>query len=186
MVGGSCLCGRITYEYEAPTTNFVLCHCNRCKKSSGSAFLAGLAVSGLKFLSGEDAISSYEAPLLVTPPKYRRDFCAHCGSPVPSPLADEGLHMVPAGTLDADPGVGPREHVWVDCEASWELGIEELPRLTEAEFAFDRVRALEESGGRNMTDQYRFIVERYADEEGAEAVVALARTRLSELLRGSE
>jgi hypothetical protein len=61
MIKGSCLCGVVTYEFETATENFVLCHCNRCKKASGSAFTAGMMASGLKFLSGEELISYYEA-----------------------------------------------------------------------------------------------------------------------------
>jgi hypothetical protein len=145
-----------------------------------------MVASGLKFLSGENLISSYEAPILVIPPKYRRDFCANCGSPVPWPAPEQGLYVVPAGTLDADPGALPREHVWVDCEVAWEKGIEHLPRLTEAQFVLDRVRSSDEAGADNVVDQYRFIVERYADNETEAAVVASARTRLAELLRHSK
>ena len=186
MIGGSCLCGRVSYEFEAPTDHFVLCHCNRCKKSSGSAFLAGLIVSGLKFHSGAELIKSYEAPILLNPPKYRRDFCENCGSPVPSPFSEGNLHIVPAGTLDSDPGVEPTEHVWVDCEAPWELRIMELPRLTEAEFVLARVRDLEKSGAPDVAEHYRFIIEHYADDESAEGTVTSARARLSEPLQNSE
>ena len=175
------MCGRVSYEFEAPTEHFVLCHCNRCKKSSGAAFAAGLIVSGLAFLTGEEFIKQYEAPILVTPPKYRRDFCAICGSPVPSPLAEGDLHVVPAGTLDSDPGVEPREHVWVDCETPWEARINELPRLTEADFALARARELDGSGAQNIAEHYRFIIERYGKDEAAGAVVTSARSRLAEL-----
>ena len=186
MIGGSCLCGAITYEFETATGDFVLCHCNRCKKASGSAFVAGVSVSGLSFLSGEELIHSYEAPILVTPPNYRRDFCSRCGSPVPAPAGEEGKSAVPAGSLDADPGVAPREHVWVNCEAPWERGINELPRLTEAQFVLDRVQAHELAGGENIPDLYRFIVERYSDASSEAEVVAAAKQRLEELRRKSD
>lgn len=178
---GSCLCGAVRFEFDAPTEHFVLCHCHRCKKSSGSAFLAGMTVSGLRFVSGEELINSFEAPIVVVPPAYRRDFCTTCGSPVPWPVVEGELHVVPAGLLDVDPGVKPREHVWVDCEAEWEQDTEGLPRLTEAQFVLDRVRAIDRAGGDNLADHYRFIVERYADNEADAAVVAAAKTRLSEL-----
>jgi len=179
MIKGSCLCGAVRYEFEAPTENFVLCHCNRCKKASGSAFAAGMSVTGLRFLAGEDLIGSYEAPLLVMPPKYRRDFCTRCGSPVASPTHEAGVHVVWAGSLDDDPGVFPCEHVWVDCERPWEQGINALPRLTEAQFVLDRVQKHERAGGENIQELYKFIVERYAEDDPE--VAAAAKRRLSEL-----
>ena len=180
MIKGSCLCGAVTFEFQAPTKNFVLCHCNRCKKASGSAFSAGIMVSGLNFLSGEELINSYEAPLLVMPPKYRRDFCTECGSPVPSPTHESGIHAVWAGSLDDDAGVSPSEHVWVNCEAPWELGIDALPRLTEAQFVLDRVQRHERVGGENIRELYTFIVDRYAANIEDSEVVETANRRLSE------
>jgi hypothetical protein len=138
-----------------------------------------MAVTGLKFLTGEALISSYEAPLLVMPPRYRRDFCRDCGSPVPSPTTDPGVHVVWAGSLDDDPGVSPCEHVWVNCERPWEQEIDDLPRLTEAQFVLDRVQKHERSGGENIRELYNFIVERYAEDDAE--VVATAKFRLSEL-----
>lgn len=181
MIHGSCLCGAVSYEFEAPTEHFVLCHCRRCKKSSGSAFVAGMIVSGLRFLSGDELIRSYEAPILVMPPNYRRDFCGNCGSPVPAPMGDARLYGVPAGTVDGELGTHPKEHVWVNLEADWEQGIDALPRLTEAQFVLDRVRKHDLAGGENAADGYRFIIDRYADDETESSVVAVAQDRLREL-----
>lgn len=179
MVKGSCLCGEVAYQFEAPTENFVLCHCNRCKKASGSAFSAAMTVTGFKFLSGADSIDYYEAPLLTMPPRYRRDFCRNCGSPVPRPTQEPGVYVVWAGSLDDDPGVSPSEHVWVNCEHAWEEGSDALPRLTEAQFVLDRVQKHEREGGENVRELYSFIVERYADEDPE--VIKIAKSRLSEI-----
>jgi hypothetical protein len=181
MIRGSCLCGSVTYELERAGEHFVLCHCHRCKKHSGSAFLAGLLGYGVRFLTGKDLISSYEAPVLVTPPAYRRDFCSRCGTAVPSPVsvAGEDAFIVPAGSLDADPEVRPQRHVWVDCEAAWEAGMEALPRLTEAEVVLDHARLQERTGGQAAVPLYEFIVARYGERPGNDAVVAAARERLA-------
>ena len=142
MIRGSCLCGSVTYELEEAGELFVLCHCHRCKKHSGSAFLAGLLGYGVRFVSGEELVSSYEAPILVRPPAYRRDFCSRCGSALPAPvlLPDREAFIVPAGSLDDDPQVRPLQHVWIDCESPWEANIHDLPRLTEAEVLRERAR----------------------------------------------
>ena len=34
---GSCLCGKVTFEIEGNFEQFFLCHCERCRKDTGSA-----------------------------------------------------------------------------------------------------------------------------------------------------
>ena len=49
-ITGSCLCGGVRFEVDRVVGPFELCHCNRCRKVSGSAFTAmvgGLLVSRL-------------------------------------------------------------------------------------------------------------------------------------------
>ena len=43
-VKGSCLCGSITFEFEAEPVLTGICHCRRCRKQSGGAFSINLAV----------------------------------------------------------------------------------------------------------------------------------------------
>ena len=51
---GSCLCGEVTFEIEGDFDNFYLCHCERCRKDTGSAHAANLfsSTAKLKWLSG--------------------------------------------------------------------------------------------------------------------------------------
>jgi len=44
MIRGSCLCGGVKFEITRAVGPFELCHCARCRKASGSAFVAGLGV----------------------------------------------------------------------------------------------------------------------------------------------
>ena len=39
-ISGNCLCGAIQYELLGPPIVNVLCHCNNCRKSTGSSFMA--------------------------------------------------------------------------------------------------------------------------------------------------
>ncbi len=45
---GSCLCGRVRYEAEGELTAMHHCHCSRCRKHSGAAFVTDgfVAASG--------------------------------------------------------------------------------------------------------------------------------------------
>jgi hypothetical protein len=44
MFHGSCLCGGVRFEIERFVGPFELCHCTRCRKVSGSAYLTWLGV----------------------------------------------------------------------------------------------------------------------------------------------
>lgn len=135
MIHGSCLCGGVRFEIDASVGPFELCHCPRCRKASGSAFVAGLGVrvADFRLLSGAELIRSYEAPLLQHPPPYRVAFCSRCGSPAPSPLPGASWLEIPAGLLDDDPGLRPDKHIFVECRSPWYEICDSLPQLTKAQ-----------------------------------------------------
>src|SRR5215471_16892152 len=80
-VHGSCLCGGIQYEYDGEIIRFSLDHCSRCQKSTGSAFGAWILGQrpGFRWITGEELVRRYVAPLRTTPPGYTRTFCSVCG-----------------------------------------------------------------------------------------------------------
>jgi hypothetical protein len=131
MIQGGCLCGGVRFEIDRAVGPFELCHCPRCRKASGSAFVAGLGVNVADFrtLSGEELIQTYQAPILEHPPAYSTAFCSRCGSPVPKPPADADWFEVPAGLLDGDVPE-PERHIFVECKSSWFSITDALPRLT--------------------------------------------------------
>lgn len=139
-------------------------------------------VQDLRFVSGEEEICRYEAPILVTPPPYRKDFCKRCGSPVPWPTGEPGVYGVPAGSLDDDPGVRPEGHVWCNQSAPWYEIADPLPQYTDAEFVLHRVRAWDRDGDERAVAGYRYILHCYPDAMG---VVETARSRLAELTDAS-
>ena len=131
MITGSCLCGGVRFELRRAVGPFELCHCRRCRKSSGSAFAAGLAVMIKDFvlLDGKDLISTYEAPIVERPPAYTVHFCRRCGSPVPNPDPGAQWFEIPAGLLDGDPGVKPDRHIFVELKAPWFEIADQLPQF---------------------------------------------------------
>lgn len=135
MLRGHCLCEGVAFEIAEAVGPFELCHCSRCRRASGSAFVAGLGVrvSDFKLLSGAELIRTYEAPVLERPPAYRVAFCGRCGSPVPSPAPGEDWFEIPAGLLNDDPGCLPDRHIYVEHKSDWEVISDGLPQLTKAE-----------------------------------------------------
>jgi hypothetical protein len=134
MIHGSCLCGEIRFEFSKPAGPFELCHCSRCRKVTGSAFFSGLYVriEDFRLVQGEDLITTYEAPILRTPPAYRVSFCRRCGSPVPNPGPErpwrQGVLEIPAGLLDDDPGMKPDKHIFVERNPPWFEITDDLPQ----------------------------------------------------------
>ncbi len=121
MISGSCLCGGIRFELRRVVGPFELCHCPRCRKASGSAFVAGLGVQteDFRLLEGSELICTYEAPIRECPPAYRTSFCGRCGSPVPNPSPGCAWFELPAGLLEDDPKLRPDRHIFVEFKAPW-------------------------------------------------------------------
>lgn len=131
MIRGGCLCGGVRFEIDRAVGPFELCHCNRCRKVSGSAFLATVGVRRDEFRisSGRELIRTYEAPLREAPPAYRVCFCSICGSCVPDPEVESESFEIAAGLLDDDPQLRPDKHIFVELKADWYQITDQLPQL---------------------------------------------------------
>jgi hypothetical protein len=144
MIRGGCVCGGVRFEIARAVGPFELCHCARCRKSSGSAFVPWLAAlrEDFRILQGEELIRSYEAPLRDKPPAYRTSFCGRCGSPVPDPNSEGPLIELHAGVLDDDPGLRPERHILVEMKSSWFTISDALPQLDRAALSVLRTGAV--------------------------------------------
>jgi hypothetical protein len=108
------------------------CHCNRCRKVSGSSAILGIGVrrEDYRFIAGHALVRSYSAPVLYEPPAYQVYFCARCGCCVPPPNPTAETFEIAAGLLDDDPGLQPDKHIMVECAPPWAAPRDELPRYT--------------------------------------------------------
>ncbi|HKM99318.1 MAG TPA: GFA family protein [Candidatus Binataceae bacterium] len=142
MIKGSCLCAAVRFEIERAAGPFELCHCHRCRKASGSAFVAGLGVrrDDFRLLAGKDLIASYDAPIVREPPPYRVFFCSRCGSPVPDPAPASEWFEIPAGLLDDDPQIKPDKHIFVELNPLWFEISDDLPQYDAIALAALRAR----------------------------------------------
>lgn len=145
MIRGGCLCGAVRFEIDRVVGPFELCHCSRCRKASGAAFVAavGVRTADFRLLQGADSIERYEAPLLERPPAYRTSFCRRCGSPVPDPDPSASWFEVAAGLLEDDPGLRPDKHIFVELCPPWHAISDELPQLDKPALIALRTRELE-------------------------------------------
>jgi len=74
---GRCLCGHYRFEVNAPPLWIAYCHCESCRRATGSpvSCYVGVADEAVRF---EPA----EPPAFHSSPPVTRTFCEHCGTPL--------------------------------------------------------------------------------------------------------
>ena len=118
-VQGRCLCGHVVYEYSGLVGPASYCHCEDCRRCTGSAFNIGVRVD-----RGEFHITS-GSPKGFTKcgesgNELTRYFCPECGSPIYTSSPKHPQHFyVKAGTLDDPTIVKPIRQSWVASAVSW-------------------------------------------------------------------
>lgn len=124
---GSCLCGAVRYVVDGEFDRFYLCHCEHCRKDTGSAHAANLFSSTalLKWTSGQDKVTFFNLPST----RHSKSFCSICGSALPSAQAESKLVVVPAGSLDTAIGNEPDAHIFMSSKAAWDNNLEEIQKL---------------------------------------------------------
>ena len=115
---GSCLCGQVRFVIDGGFDHFFLCHCERCRKDTGSAHAANLFASDaqLSWLAGEERVRVYQ----LTGTQHIKSFCSECGSALPTQQNNGRLLVVPAGCLDTPPAIRPQAHIFVGSKADWD------------------------------------------------------------------
>ena len=98
-----------------------------CRKVHGAAFGSFMHVdaNGFEWLSGAELITAYQAPH-----QDDRCFCSICGSNMPM-IEDDDNVIIPAGTLDTDPGIVPLMHIFTGSKAAWHEITDSLPQFME-------------------------------------------------------
>jgi hypothetical protein len=127
-LGGSCLCGAVTYLVTGAVLRAQHCHCSRCRKARAGAFASNFftAADGVRFTAGAERLRSYKVPGARY---FKQVFCEVCGSPMPRHDRERNIAVVPMGSLDADPGVRPSRHIFVGSKAPWHEITDALPRF---------------------------------------------------------
>ena len=129
-ITGRCLCDRVAYAIKGHLGIFQYCHCSRCRKFTGSAFAANLLVAPADFrwIDGEEFVGRYE---LEEAKHFATSFCTRCGSSLPWLSQSGKAVVVPAGTLDAHPGLGPFQNIFWNSRADWYVEPSALPEYEE-------------------------------------------------------
>lgn len=127
LTDGSCLCGEIGFEITGVPQRAMNCHCTRCQRGRSAAHASNLmyGVDQFRWIRGKDLIREYKIPDARF---HTVAFCMRCGSKVPRISAERGIVIVPAGSLDTDPGMRPAAHIFVADKAAWFEITDSLPQ----------------------------------------------------------
>jgi hypothetical protein len=127
---GSCLCGAVAYEVRDPVRMYH-CHCSRCRRARSAAHTTNLfaKLDDFAFTRGEELVADYKVPEAQ---RFGVAFCTRCGGKAPRISRERNVVVVPAGTLDTDPGMRPQAHIYVGSKAQWFDIADDLPRYSES------------------------------------------------------
>lgn len=112
---GRCLCGAVKLEVTGEPLWKAHCHCESCRRSTGSALatFVGLPHEAVRFVEGTPKV-------YVSSPGVERLFCGTCGAPMAYQAArwpDEiHLHI---SVLDDPEAFPPTAHVYTAEKLSW-------------------------------------------------------------------
>ena len=129
-IGGSCDCGKVRYEFDGPAMRMGYCHCSRCRKARSAAFSAQtfVPVDKFRWISGESRLRHFK---LAGTRYFITTFCEACSSPMPRAFEEFGVFMLPASSIDQDPGIRPEAHIYVASKAQWHTIDDDLPQFDE-------------------------------------------------------
>jgi hypothetical protein len=127
---GACACGAVRFAISAPLVDAGYCHCHRCQARTGTA-------SGLSAQAAPDSLAITQGAELIGVWRPEggnpKSFCTACGGALWAGEADAtGTVAVRFGVLDADPGIAPRWHQWLESAPAWmPVPDDDLPRFAQ-------------------------------------------------------
>lgn len=126
ILSGSCLCGSVQYEISGEPMKFYHCHCQRCRKATGTGHASNVLIKpgAIKWTQGEALIRCFKVPEAQ---RFTNVFCSNCGARLPRFIKETGFIMIPAGSLDSDPAIAPQARIFWGSRAGWSCGGEALP-----------------------------------------------------------
>ena len=117
-LSGGCMCGAVRYTISEPPIVAGLCHCNRCRPQSGSAFSTIVIIRGSMFqLKGETAVFD---DIGSSGRRVLRRYCPRCGSPLTTE-SEVAPHVmfVKAGSIDSNEWFSPVMELFTTRRRPW-------------------------------------------------------------------
>ena len=115
---GSCYCKKVKYEITGPAKANYFCHCEQCRKFTGSSHAANMQIPSeyVTFTEGHE----YSAKFTCSSGRaFSKAFCSNCGSGLPFVGSSGELMYVPVGGLDNVPDDLVNYNIFWDDRANW-------------------------------------------------------------------
>ncbi|MBP0578832.1 GFA family protein [Labrys sp. LIt4] len=126
-ITASCLCGSVRISCGMPAGPAAYCHCEDCRKCTGSAFNVSVPFEAGTFRVTSGEIGSF-AKIADSGNELTRHFCRNCGSPLyTSSRRHPDRVYVKAGILDDPSLVEPAHQSWCQSKVSWATLPPDLP-----------------------------------------------------------
>jgi hypothetical protein len=110
---GGCLCGAVRFRAALTGTNFGVCHCQMCRKWTGSALLGITVPAANVEWVGVEHIARRQSSAWG-----ERAWCADCGSALWFRVTVDGPHAgnleLPVGTFDDANGLTMTNEIYID------------------------------------------------------------------------
>jgi hypothetical protein len=110
---GGCNCGKVRLQVEGNPIRVGVCHCQICRKDTGSSFNFFAVWSAENVTTAGDTTSWMHST-------DHRHFCATCGSSLYSVVDGANEVEIRVGALDDAPsGLVPAYELWLNRRESW-------------------------------------------------------------------
>ncbi|MBT3700377.1 MAG: GFA family protein [Alphaproteobacteria bacterium] len=150
-LAGSCQCGNAHYQIHSPSVVSVACHCNDCRKQSGSAFAVSLVVKSTD-VTFSNNLKTWER-MTDTGRRNRAWFCPDCGNRIYHQDPDAPTVVrIRAGTLDNEQIPEPMVHVFTARKVPW-LTFPDHVTLFEGQPEVDQLYAALEEAAASSTKE---------------------------------
>lgn len=110
---GGCLCGAVRFTARLPGTNFGACHCEMCRRWTGSALLGITVPEGDVAWRGVEHIATRQTSTWAM-----RAWCRECGSGLYFKVTDGGPYSggveLPIGLFDDADGLVMTNEIYID------------------------------------------------------------------------
>lgn len=125
---GRCLCGTVRYEITGTPVRFLHCHCERCRRATGTGHATNLIFrpGSVDWKGTEAHIQRFKVPEAE---RFSTAFCTTCGSPLPR--GGKEFIVVPAGTLEGVPDIEPQGRIFWNSRVEWSCSGDSLPSYAE-------------------------------------------------------
>lgn len=117
VLSGGCCCGKVSYTVEDNFTHFYFCHCEQCRKMTGSAHASNLFTTpeNITWQQGQAFMRRFDYPGR----SFTQVFCTECGSGLPYVSSSGRFLIVPAGSLNDEPTKQPEAQIFCSEQTKW-------------------------------------------------------------------